>query len=92
MSPFPRRIPHDESLVVALLAHAPRGLGLLGRGHALGHRTEGRALPLRRGVRAHLGAQPAHLVHVRVRVRVRVRVSGQGQGQGWGWGWGQGWG
>ena len=33
-----------------LLAHAPSGLGLLWRRHALGYRTEGR--PLRRGVLA----------------------------------------
>ena len=52
-----RRAPHRAArrqqlrgLVVTLLAHAPSGLGLLWRRHALGYRTEGR--PLRRGVLA----------------------------------------
>ena len=74
-----RRAPHRAArrqqlrgLVVTLLAHAPSGLGLLWRRHALGYRTEGR--PLRRGVRAHLCAKPAHLVRVRVRFGVWVWV------------------
>ena len=87
-----RRAPHRAArrqqlrgLVVTLLAHAPSGLGLLWRRHALGYRTEGR--PLRRGVRAHLCAKPAHLVRVRAQFGFGF---GFGFGLGFGFGFGFG--